>query len=309
MSTPAGLASFKRSMITKFAGKCCVCEAPTKPGIDYAAVNANGQWAAYCARCASSVAAQVAGLLPLVEAAAEGLDADKLATVQSHLPDEADVVRALSGEAEGLAMDVRVKLMAAREVARLAHGVVAQEAVQARTNKYGGKCGKCGAWVAEGAGRIEKPQGSPKWVTFHLDGQCSTTPATPAAPTVEADEGLYVHDDGMVRRVYMTRNERLGCKVLVVEGDHGSLQYEKGGVRIVQDAIAAGTVHKCSQDEAAAFGRLHGFCMNCGLDLDDDRSLAAGYGPYCADNHGWWYPTYTEAAAVLGRPCGPKAKV
>lgn len=303
MSTPVGLASFKRCMVTKFAGKCVICEADTKPGIDYAAVNGNGKWSAYCARCASSVAAQVAALVPQVEAAAEGLSAEHLATVQSYLPNEDDLVRALSGDAEGLATDVKVKLLAAREVARLAHGVVAQQAVQARVNKYASKCGKCSGWVPEQAGRIEKLGG--KWVTFHLDGQCSTTPA---AVTPEADEGLYVHDDGTVRRVYMTRNNRLGCKVLVVEGDHGSLQYEQGGVRTVRDALAAGTVHKCSQDEAAAFGRLHGFCMNCGLDLDDDRSLAAGYSPYCAENHGWWYPTYTEAAQVLGRPAMANSK-
>ena len=33
--------------------------------------------------------------------------------------------------------------------------------------------------------------------------------------------------------------------------------------------------------------------------LSDDRSLAVGYGPDCAANNGWWYPTADEAAQIL----------
>jgi hypothetical protein len=70
----------------------------------------------------------------------------------------------------------------------------------------------------------------------------------------------------------------------------------------VADALAAGTAHQMTQDEAAAFGRQYSFCCNCAKYLDDDRSLAAGYGPTCAANMGWHYPSYDEASTILGRP-------
>jgi len=71
---------------------------------------------------------------------------------------------------------------------------------------------------------------------------------------------------------------------------------------MVADALVARTMRLLTQAEAAEYGRLNGFCVNCGLAIEDDRSLAAGYGPKCATNNGWWYPTYQEAANVLQRP-------
>ena len=76
----------------------------------------------------------------------------------------------------------------------------------------------------------------------------------------------------------------------------------RGGVAIVKRYVSDGTAHVMSQDEATAFGKLHGFCCNCGTDIDDDRSVAVGYGPKCAARYGWYYPTYQEAADLLGRP-------
>lgn len=39
-------------------------------------------------------------------------------------------------------------------------------------------------------------------------------------------------------------------------------------------------------DYAAAYGRRSGNCCFCYRPLTDERSLAAGYGPVCAENYG-----------------------
>jgi hypothetical protein len=161
-------------------------------------------------------------------------------------------------------------------------------------NRYAGKCGTCGQQVAAGAGTCRKVAG--KWTAYHAPACPAAAPAAPVLP--DPQEGLYQHDDGRVSKVYVTQNGRLAGKVL-----HGrTFSYQQGHLAIVKRALADGTAHLMSQQEADAFGRLHGFCVNCGRDIDDDRSLAAGYGPVCAKRHGWWYPTYEEAADVLGRP-------
>lgn len=169
-----------------------------------------------------------------------------------------------------------------------------------RANRYAGKCADCGATVAEGQGWIENTTG--KWRTHHHAGQC---PAAVAAAPIEAVEvGLYLHDSGHITKIYITQNDNMAAKALIGR----SFQYMKGGVRRLRECIANGTVHHMSQDEATAFGKLHGFCCNCGIDIDDDRSLAVGYGPYCAARYGWFYPTYTQASEMLGRPCAPNSK-
>ena len=76
------------------------------------------------------------------------------------------------------------------------------------------------------------------------------------------------------------------------------------GLRIVADGLAAGTVRLLNAVEASAFGKQIGRCFNCMSigrpgHLSDDRSLAVGYGPDCAANNGWWYPTADEAAQIL----------
>jgi hypothetical protein len=227
-------------------------------------------------------------------------DAQTLA-IQTLLPANDAMAAAMAdGATDAVAVPVLAKLDAAMVALRSLSGTPAT----VRSNKYSGKCGTCGNHVAEGAGRIEKIGG--KWTTFHLAGECTT--ADTVTPVGQPGVGLYQHDDGLVRKLYMTQNDRLACKLLHVHGTTGSFQYEKGGTRTVSNALAAGTAHVMTQDEAAAFGRQHSFCCNCALDLTDDRSLAAGYGPVCAEHNGWAYPTYEQAAEILGRPCGKAVK-
>jgi hypothetical protein len=171
----------------------------------------------------------------------------------------------------------------------------AQAAPTVRANNYGGKCRDCGLWVAPGAGRIERKAQGKGWDTIH-------NPACPVIP----EHGLYLHTDGRIFKCYVgPMSRRTQVDVLHDNGDGtGSFDYVKNGVVKLAEYIAAGEARILTQDEAAAFGRTNGFCCNCGRHIEHDRSLAAGYGPVCARNNGWWYPSKQEAAEILGRPVG-----
>lgn len=50
---------------------------------------------------------------------------------------------------------------------------------------------------------------------------------------------------------------------------------------------------------AEAYGKKYGYCCFCARELTDDRSVAAGYGPVCADHYGLkddWKVAAKEAA-------------
>ena len=112
------------------------------------------------------------------------------------------------------------------------------------------------------------------------------------APKVDPPEpGLYLVDETIVK-VYLTQNRRLATKVL----QGRSFRYAPGWLNKVRPE------HRLTEDQARAFGKQHGFCCACARDLDDDRSLAVGYGPVCASNYGWFYPTAKQAVDILNRP-------
>jgi hypothetical protein len=51
---------------------------------------------------------------------------------------------------------------------------------------------------------------------------------------------------------------------------------------------------------ARLFGQTVKHCGHCGSALSIPQSRAAGYGEKCAADHGYWYPTLTEALETLG---------
>lgn len=119
---------------------------------------------------------------------------------------------------------------------------------------------------------------------------------TAQAPVEPVDEGLYLVE-GVIVKVYRTQNGFLAGKRLVVLGNgRGSFEYERGLVRLVR------AEHRLTEEQAREFGKTHAFCCACAKTLNDDRSIAVGYGAECARNHGWHYPTKTEATELLGRP-------
>lgn len=110
------------------------------------------------------------------------------------------------------------------------------------------------------------------------------------------EPGLYVLDDQVIK-VYLTQNHRLATKALVPQPNGtGSFVYVRGLLSRLTDE------HRLTEEQARAYGRQYGFCVACARPLNDDRSIAVGYGQTCADNHGWFYPTQEQAGELLARP-------
>jgi hypothetical protein len=312
MNTP-GLTRFSRVITTKRAGKCHFCATATAPGVDYAAVNGHGEWIAVCSPCAGSITAQVKGMTVRLQtaAAAVTLDAQGEAMLRSMLPATDAHAAALSGTAtETQAFDVLIKLLAS--ITFLADATKPQ----ADTTLLAGLQA-----VANNATATPRDRSFAMDLVNHLQRKGALSErqapyadkliarytkggnAIASVPVTPLDNGLYLTlASGEIHKLYTTQNDRQAAKVLTVINGHGSFDYVKGGTREVAQRVAKGEARVLTQDEAAAFGRQHGFCCNCCRDLTDDRSLAAGYGPVCADNLGWWYPTADEAAAILQRP-------
>jgi len=313
MNTPNGLTRFSRTINAKQPRKVCeFCNAAIRVGVAFASVDASGQWHNTCTTCAASIVAQVKAVVRRLDAASQGLDATDLATVAAMLPESNVLAAAMTdGALDTIAYDALVKLQAAfaaltdatkpavdTDMLTALQAIAANPQAQPRDRDFAASLAR--HLSSKGALTPAQAPHADRLVARFANG------GTPAPAVEGAGEGLYLHDDGTVRRIYMTQNDRLGCRVLTVHThdghSHGNFDYEKGGRRIVSEALAAGTAHKMTQDEARAFGRLHCFCCNCARDLNDDRSVAAGYGPDCADNNGWHYPSYEEASVILGRP-------
>lgn len=170
-------------------------------------------------------------------------------------------------------------------------------------NRYAKPCPLCGHVVDVGAGFAISVDG--KWETYHKKGECPTG-ERPQSIEVLVNRA-YRLKDGTIALTYRTQNDRMAARKLVVvdvpvtdehpAGKQGSLKYESGLVgRISVEGVLL------SQEEASALGRQYAFCVCCTKQLTDERSLVAGYGSTCARHNGWWYPTQTEAVALLKRP-------
>ncbi len=82
-TTPAGLAGFKRSMVTRFAGTCEFCGDVTTPGIDFAALGGNGKWFASCVACSASDSARLAGVCRRIAKVQDDLSEAQLAALEA----------------------------------------------------------------------------------------------------------------------------------------------------------------------------------------------------------------------------------
>jgi hypothetical protein len=307
MTTPAGLTRYRRSCPTKFAGTCVFCEHPTVVGADFAAQTDKGKWLAVCATCAASVTAQVSGIVGTLAADIQA-HADvpcDLSSVDNTVLAAVSAGTAQPAEAYSLLLALGKVRLAYRASFAAAAPAAPAAAPTLPPNAYPGRCTKCGTFVEAQQGLRARVNG--KWTVQHV-----TCPeGEQRAPRAEVAPGLYRQDDGEVFKLYTTQNGRLFGKVLEVyvtvdsfgkPHSHGSFEGQRGIVRKVAEGVAKGTTRLLTEDEAKAFGRQHSLCICCTRDLDDDRSLAAGYGPVCAANMGWSYPTYAQAAEILQRP-------
>lgn len=305
--TTAIRAQYGRIITSKRSGTCHTCGGTTEANRDLAAVTASGAWHAYCLSCARSYVSQVAGLVGLIEAAAETAPQE----VQDALvlPDEAAIVSVIEGGASpAQAYDVVLKLIELKNTIStgkaLATPLVQQLQAVANDSSAQPRDRSFASSLADQL--VKKGQLSEKQLACaeRLVKTATVTVTHQAGGPLE--EGLYLCEKGLIRKVYTTQNDRLACKLLHVDekSHNGSLTYEVGGLRTLRNLVAEGKAHHLTEEEAARFGKLHGFCVNCARDLDDDRSLAVGYGPVCAKRYGWFYPNAAQAADLLARPAG-----
>ena len=305
MDKPAGLSHYSRVITTRYAGKCEYCQRPTQPGIDFAAVNAMGGWIAVCAECASSVQAQVVALVRTIDAMSQGHDVLAiLAAAGLTLPTEATVVAAIDGTAtENEAFNTLVLLMVIRTT--IANGTRPKDTLIEALHALAKDASASPRDRTFASSLVEQADRGRTLTTKQREAaERMLNRGNGSAPTVTpVENGLYIDQAGAIHKLYTTQNDRQGAKLLVVlPNGKGTFEYVKGGTRMVAGLVAQGKARKLTQDEATTFGRQHGFCVACALDLTDDRSLAVGYGPVCADNLGWYYPSVSEAAAMLNRP-------
>jgi hypothetical protein len=126
------------------------------------------------------------------------------------------------------------------------------------------KSGKVSTVVVD---RVVRTEGATAWA--------ATRPSDAATKTT-APEGVHVVD-GTYYKVQQSSSGNLYAKIY--DGDSWSY-------------VGRGPLGKLSEstlvdaETAAAFGHLYGSCVFCARHLSDERSIAVGYGPDCADNNG-----------------------
>lgn len=118
------------------------------------------------------------------------------------------------------------------------------------------------------------------------------------AESPEPPIGVHRREDGEIVKVYRTQAKNLAAKILTdtidAYGTHWSFEYAgKRGLKGLSDETLL------PFEDARKFGRLTSSCVNCLRPLSDERSVAAGYGAWCANNHGWPYPTMDEALEMI----------
>lgn len=61
---------------------------------------------------------------------------------------------------------------------------------------------------------------------------------------------------------------------------------------------------RITAEQAAKFGHLYGSCVFCSRTLTDERSITAGYGQTCAENHGlpWGHVDPVDAPMLVQVP-------
>lgn len=319
-STPVLQAMWQRVIRNRYAKPCEGCGVTVAPDQGYSAVGSANDWHTYCAPCAEA---------PTFTAFIGRMYTEAGATIRAMDPQPAAAVTTLDGvrpilqalvaapsdfttflQSYGAMLGVLGAIAEARLV-EVREGLCDDPLYQGLTLALTYCQGRfreaaesmLRQWEAKGALSAKQVSYAEAIVTD------ATKRAEAAAPLPDVAPGLYITTPStsprVVRRIYRIGSHRLGCRVYTSSATGGVFQAEgSNGLRAVAEGLTAGTVRMLSPEEATAYGRQHGRCFNClsigrpGV-LSDDRSLAVGYGPDCADHHGWWYPNAAEAAAIL----------
>jgi len=116
-------------------------------------------------------------------------------------------------------------------------------------------------------------------VTVSHVRECSTgrtVQAAVKAPVLPVTEpGVYFNGESYFKVVSSQSSGHLYAKVWDAEW-----VYAPGAMRFLTADM------KVTAEQASAFGRLWGSCVFCSRLLTDERSIAVGYGPVCADHNG-----------------------
>lgn len=158
-------------------------------------------------------------------------------------------------------------------------------AANVRTNRYAGRCVKCGGNVPAETGLLTGRPGA--WTTEHRDGECVTVEETTTTSGGEPVEGIHRLSGDRVVKVQRGRESgNLYTKLLVVT-DTGEVDESGAPIYSGDFLYAPGLISECSAatamdlDEARAYGALYGICCVCGARLSDEDSIALGIGPVC----------------------------
>lgn len=130
--------------------------------------------------------------------------------------------------------------------------------------------------------------------------KCMAKAGKAAAPKAEAlavDGVFYNAETDEVFKVQWNQAHTSLYAKKLVEHDDGGHTWEY---------VGKGPLYKLSEDDkltaekAAAFGKLYGVCVFCGLTLTNEASIEVGYGPVCAENYGLPWGHVTPVPVVTG---------
>ena len=124
---------------------------------------------------------------------------------------------------------------------------------------------------------------------------------TARASAPKAEAGLYILPDKTIVRVGFYEGRLVAKRLTIIIGANGKAKGSFRNDRSLLDRVPT-EGRPLTEAEAQAFGKQYDFCCACARTLNDERSLAVGYGPDCAKDHSWFYPTYQQASEMLNRP-------
>lgn len=210
--------------------------------------------------------------------------------------------------AEGTTLDEWCDALAGgtrRTVSMLINNMVAWQAVDGaaptpRTNRYDGRCTRCGATVPAGEGVLAQTADR-RWYTTHRDGACPQAatpldlPDVPAGHYAIASTG---NNDLAFYRVDRPTEGRWAGRTFVklIIGGRPDTPVGRAAVPGILARIAAAGI----AEAATLYGREIGRCYVCNRTLTDETSRAYGIGPDCASRYGIHADTRTGLDLDLG---------
>ena len=110
-----------------------------------------------------------------------------------------------------------------------------------------------------------------------------------SAPAPVTEPGVYFDGEHYYKVVFNQSQTNLYAKVWDAEW-----VYAPGAIKRLDARM------RVTAEQAARFGKLWGSCVFCTRMLTDERSIAVGYGPRCAEREGLpWGITVDEAVARM----------